>query len=429
MELMEKSLKILKKGYVCDNCLGRFFAQLLKASSNKERGKAIKAVIAMQIDSGKSFDIDMANLGDFVFRNAKIKIPKAGKCRICKGLFGNAEKISDEVVKKLSELEFRTFLVGTKMSNELAQNEESLWEEFGTDYCEPMKAEINREVGKLVEKKTKKTADFDNPDINVVIDLGDSRIRLQINSLWIYGGYKKLVRGIPQTRWFCNVCRGAGKLGKKKCMKCDGKGKMYATSVQEIIAKPIIKQTKGADSSFHGAGREDIDARCLDWRPFLIEILAPKRRKIDLNKIRREINKNGKVLVSGLKFSNRDAARKIKAAKPSKTYRALVVFEKPFKREDLKKIKSIAYVAQETPRRVMHRRADRLRKRKVLGMKWKVINKKCLELRIKTEAGMYIKELVHGDEGRTTPSISGLLGNRAKVKELDVIKIDKIRAS
>lgn len=424
---MEKSLKILKKGYVCDNCLGRFYAQLLKASSNKERGRAIKAIIAMQIDSGKSFDIDMSNMRGFDFRNAKIKIPKSGKCRICNGLFDNAGKISDEVVKKLSGLEFKTFLVGTKMSNELAQGEESLWEEFGTEYCEPMKAEINREIGKLVEKKTKKIADFDNPDINVVIDLSDNKIRLQINSLWIYGGYKKLARGIPQTRWFCNVCRGAGRFGRKKCKKCKGKGKMYATSVQEIIAKPFMKYTKGADSSFHGAGREDIDARCLDWRPFLIEILSPKHRKIDLKKIRMEINKNGKVLVSGLKFSNRDAARKIKAAKPPKTYKALVVFEKPFKKEDLKKIRSISYVAQETPRRVMHRRADRLRKRKVLGIKWKEINKKCLELKIKAEAGMYIKELVHGDEGRTTPSISGLLNNKAKVKELDVIKIGKIK--
>ncbi|MFH1106091.1 MAG: tRNA pseudouridine(54/55) synthase Pus10 [Candidatus Aenigmatarchaeota archaeon] len=424
---MEKSLKILKKGYVCDNCLGRFFAQLLKASSNKERGKAIRTIIAMQADSGKTFDIDPSNLKDFVFRNEKIKVPKRGKCIICGNLFERMEKISEEVVRKLSSLEFKTFLVGTKISNDLAQNEESVWEELGTDYCEPMKAEINREIGKLVEQKTKKTANFDNPDINVVIDLSDSGIRLQINSLWVYGGYKKLVRGIPQTRWFCNMCRGAGRLGKKKCGKCKGKGKMYATSVQEIIAKPFLKYTKGADSSFHGAGREDIDARCLDWRPFLIEVLSPKLRKIDLKKIRREINRSGKVLVSDLKFSNKGTARKIKAAKPSKTYRALVVFEKPVKKDDLKKIKSITFVGQETPRRVMHRRADKLRKRKVLGIKWKWINKKCIELKIKAEAGMYIKELVHGDEGRTSPSIAGLLNNRAKVKELDVIKIEKIK--
>ena len=36
---------------------------------------------------------------------------------------------------------------------------------------------------------------------------------------------------------------------------------------------------------------------------------------------------------------------------------------------------------------------------------------------------MYVKELVHGDSGRTKPSISEILGNPAKVEELDVIKI------
>ncbi len=38
-----------------------------------------------------------------------------------------------------------------------------------------------------------------------------------------------------------------------------------------MIAKPILKASKGIDSVIHAAGREDIDVRCLDYRPFIIE--------------------------------------------------------------------------------------------------------------------------------------------------------------
>jgi tRNA pseudouridine synthase 10 len=52
-----------------------------------------------------------------------------------------------------------------------------------------------------------------------------------------------------------------------------------------------------------------------------------------------------------------------------------------------------------------------------------VINNKKLEIEIKGEAGLYIKELVTGDDGRTSPSISELLKNPARVESLDVVKI------
>jgi tRNA pseudouridine synthase 10 len=40
------------------------------------------------------------------------------------------------------------------------------------------------------------------------------------------------------------------------------------------------------------------------------------------------------------------------------------------------------------------------------------------------EGGLYVKELVSGDEGRTVPSLTGTLGIQAKVEDLDVIKVD-----
>lgn len=43
---------------------------------------------------------------------------------------------------------------------------------------------------------------------------------------------------------------------------------------------------------------------------------------------------------------------------------------------------------------------------------------------VTTSAGTYVKEFVHSDEGRTTPSLKELLGvDWAKVLELDVLEV------
>ncbi|TLZ53939.1 MAG: hypothetical protein E6K17_08865 [Methanobacteriota archaeon] len=46
-----------------------------------------------------------------------------------------------------------------------------------------------------------------------------------------------------------------------------------------------------------------------------------------------------------------------------------------------------------------------------------------VELRLTAEAGTYVKELVHGDGGRTTPSLAEALGVACEVVELDVLEI------
>ncbi len=46
-----------------------------------------------------------------------------------------------------------------------------------------------------------------------------------------------------------------------------------------------------------------------------------------------------------------------------------------------------------------------------------------ISLAVTAEAGTYIKELVHGDDGRTQPSIAGELGVKVQIQELDVLEI------
>ena len=49
MNIVEIAKQMLEKYPLCDNCLGRQFAQLLTNTSNKERGKALRYVCAMEI--------------------------------------------------------------------------------------------------------------------------------------------------------------------------------------------------------------------------------------------------------------------------------------------------------------------------------------------------------------------------------------------
>jgi len=86
----------------------------------------------------------------------------------------------------------------------------------------------------------------------------------------------------------------------------------------------------------------------------------------------------------------------------------------------------VGTINQQTPQRVLHRRAELLRRRDVKTLKWKLLAPKKLELVVSGSSGLYIKELVSGDNGRTKPSVAELLGVEAKVTELDVVRIGKI---
>jgi len=188
----------------------------------------------------------------------------------------------------------------------------------------------------------------------------------------------------------------------------------------------VLKATQGSGSKFHGAGREDIDVRMLGkGRPFVLEIKEPKKRKINLKEIADEINKfaKGKIEVLNLKFSTRNRKVEIKTSSPYKIYRAKVKLKDEIEPSALEKLKSLNLIKQRTPKRVSHRRADKIRKRKVIDIKWNIIDSKTLELILKTEGAVYIKELISGDDGRTKPSISEILNTPAECIELDVLEV------
>jgi tRNA pseudouridine synthase 10 len=109
-----------------------------------------------------------------------------------------------------------------------------------------------------------------------------------------------------------------------------------------------------------------------------------------------------------------------------KEYRVLVEFEGEIKASDIhlleEKLTAVT-VKQRTPTRVLHRRADITREKYIYKVKVKKLSQKRAEIKIRCQGGLYVKELVTGDDGRTTPSVSEILGIKAKPIKLDVLKV------
>ena len=61
----------------------------------------------------------------------------------------------------------------------------------------------------------------------------------------------------------------------------------------------------------------------------------------------------------------------------------------------------------------------------VLDLKYEIIDDKTFKMRIKTEGGLYIKELISGDEGRSQPNVSEILGVGAICEQLDVVEVSE----
>ncbi len=412
MEPQEKAAALLDAYDLCDHCLGRQFARLGHGLENWERGLIVRAHRA-----------DEQGLAEESFAEEHIpdEEPRRDTCDICNGLFAELDHYVERVRNALDRYEFDTYLMGCRVPADVSAAEEALWEEHGRDWVEPIKGEINRLIGKRVGEETGTTFDTQRPDVNPVLDIGKDRVELQVNSLLIHGYYSKYARGIPQTKWPCGECRGSG------CEDCDWTGKQYQESVEELISGPVKRETNAVEATFHGAGREDVDARCLGKREFVLEVKEPLVRDLDLQQLQEEINEEHgeKIEVFDLTFTEKDMVERVKSRRAAKTYRARIALDEPVEKDALDTLQElVGTVQQETPSRVAHRRADKVREREVSDVSWERLDDTHIELEVTAAAGTYIKELISGDGDRTAPSVAGLLGVGAACEGLDVIAFD-----
>lgn len=400
MRLAEEILKETD-GKICKHCLGRKLSKTIEGTNNIER--ADKVCEELNIDLN---DVD---------------------CVICDNIFEKLDdELYDKIDAKINELgvEYDTFLVGSQIPKDIQKRDEELSEKFNLG-VETLKKEVNRLIGLGIWERFDKEAEFERQDIVFNIDLtGEPKVRIQINPLYIEGKYNKLKRGIPQTKWPCGKCKGRG------CEECNYTGKQYPESVEELISEHFLRLTKGREAKFHGAGREDIDVLMLgSGRQFVLEIKEPKIRNLDLAKLEKEINEinEGKTAYHGLKLCERPRKAEIKQSSPDayKVYSAIVKCDEAYNPDKLKDLLDLGEINQQTPLRVLRRRTDMVRVKHVLDLSYEIIDDMTFSMKIKTEGGLYIKELISGDEGRSQPNVSEILGVKAICEQLDVLEVSE----
>lgn len=400
MKLAEDILKETD-GKICKHCLGRKLSKTIEGTNNIERTDKACSELGINLDN-----VD---------------------CVVCDNLF---DKLDDDLYKKIDdkvnqlEIEFDTFLVGCQIDKDIQKRDEELSEKFNLG-VETVKKEVNRLIGLGIWQRYDREAEFERQDIVFNVDLkNEPKVRIQINPLYIEGKYNKYKRGIPQTKWPCTKCKGRG------CEECNGTGKQYSESVEELISEHFLKLTKGREAKFHGAGREDIDVLMLgSGRPFVLEIKEPKIRNLDLSKLETEINRinENKTAYHNLKLCERPRKAEIKQSSPDtyKVYQAIVECDEAFDADKLDDLTKLNEIHQQTPIRVLRRRTDMVRVKHVLDLSYEIINDKTFNMRIKTEGGLYIKELISGDGGRSNPNVSEILGVNAACAQLDVIEVSE----
>ncbi|MEF8783212.1 MAG: tRNA pseudouridine(54/55) synthase Pus10 [Haloarculaceae archaeon] len=412
MGVLDIARGALATGPLCDACLGRLLADRSFGLSNDERGHALRVALALEDDD--PFEVENAD------------------CWVCEGECERHEWWADNAAAALRGYEFDTYQVGTRVPPLLEENDRLLREEVGLDpeAGELLKSAFNREVGKRLGTKAGGEVDFERPDVVVLCDLATDEVAVQVNSAFVYGRYRKLERDIPQTEWPCRECNGTGRQRDELCPGCDGTGYRYDESVEQLTAPPVEEALGGNDATFHGAGREDVDALMLGTgRPFVIEVAEPRVRHVDTDELQGEINDfaDRKVEVEGLQLATHEMVKRVKELPASKTYRATVAFEEPVdERAFADALGGLdgATIHQETPQRVDHRRASKTRVREVYAISGGMTDDRHATVEIDGEGGLYVKELIHGDEGRTEPSLAGLLGVGAEVTALDVLAVE-----
>ena len=490
-------LKHLVRIGTCNHCLGRVGGKKRFEQSNLESGIEIRASVV-------GSDATMGQIRE-----------KEPLCPFCENLFEEAPLLAELIKETLGERECFRMQLGARIPKDQTEAEDHIRKRFGAGGSAALKASLVDEIAhqlSIINFGIKLV--IDKPEILALIDVLTLTVELDIRSHYVYGRYRKLARGIPQTKWPCRSCKGRG------CERCSQTGLQYQSSVQGLIGDPLLEIFGSHEHAFHGMGREDIDVRCLGrGRPFVIEMKQPVKRDVDYAMLMKKITEtaSGQLEVTDLRASNRSEVVRVKDTPAEKSYTISYRIEaitqdeldlitqvmevsknnddrnrrrrdhhRGKKREEKKEVAPVIdfskmkkaeltalcdergitksgtkdvlierlmnfkvetlplpsqdYVmeimeklqgctlAQRTPERVAHRRADKIRKRKVIetshpSIKIDADGNLIAEFSLRCESGTYVKETVHGDGGRTQPSIASLVKAKCTVEWLDVADI------
>uniref|UniRef100_A0A7C2ZM62 tRNA pseudouridine synthase Pus10 n=1 Tax=Ignisphaera aggregans TaxID=334771 RepID=A0A7C2ZM62_9CREN len=422
-KILDKAIEILKSYPLCDRCMGRLFGYLGKGMSNLERGRALKTVVVLEVhrrlqlkeldaETAKTILLNAQRAEDAKSIGLDVDLVEHRPCHICGDMVEKwIEDYANRIASKISGMGIRTFIVGITSAQEYVSREEAIAREFDLRYRESIKRELKREIGKKVSMLSGATPDFEEPEVTFVIDLSKGDISLSYPSTILYGFYWKYGRMISQNIWIT-------KRGERK----------YPLAIEDVV-RYVCERLNINGYQLHIAGREDVDVRVLgSGRPIAIEFKT-LGRSIDLDHVESILNSYTPLLQFRMVMRvNRGFVARIKegARFSRKIYRAIVYVSSPIPRERLETLEQEfkdRVIEQRTPLRVLKRKKDSIRKRKVYRVKVVQLSPQLFEALINCDGGLYVKELISGDNGRTRPSFSDVLGCEARCLMLDVLYV------
>lgn len=436
MEIAELAEKLLQDYVLCDRCLGRQFALLVNGTDNLERGRALKLVLTAKAHrmtlegdiQGERLLEKLATNG--FFKPAYETLKKQGivleekqkECYLCKGKAEEIEPLTDDIVQELRKLQFNTFLVGIKIPPSVVDKEDEVKSKLGIIWGEEIRNEFSREIGKAVARKTGKEVDHKNPEVSIFVDLLQSEFEARMNPIYLIGRYRKLVGGISQTAWTCKTCNGQG------CPECKGLGGTSGNSVEENLSRPILEMMSGEEIRFKPIGREDKDFRVLgNGRPFIIEVRGAKQVPLVLTPLQELINKSGfgKIEVTRLARTTGEVVRKMTIrVQTTVLYRVILkpkVEISVEKLETLERAFSKVMVSQYMPSGKS--RPKQRRQKYIYETLIKRLAPDQIELTIKCQGGIRIKDLISEIELKIEPSLIDILEAEASETQVDVMDV------
>jgi tRNA pseudouridine synthase 10 len=193
-------------------------------------------------------------------------------CDICGGLLERLDSSADEIINKLSDYEYETFLVGASIPQSVLDKEDELRSLLKIKGKESVKSQITRMLTRKISKFTGKHANYSRPDITILLSLSDGMIAINPRSIWLSARYLKHKRGISQRATDCKNCNGLG------CATCNYLGKT-SENIQSIATSYFCRRFLAEGCNFVWLGSEDENSLVKgSGRPFFAEVLRPKKR-------------------------------------------------------------------------------------------------------------------------------------------------------
>ena len=372
--VLSTSNEIIKKYNLCDYCLGRLFTKQLRLSSNKILGKKLK--------NGRESN---------------------HSCYICKNLFDNLDHFLKLMLDSSFDYKFRTFSIGTIIKPSIVDRDDALKSEFKLRGIDGVKSDITKELGKLFSKKTKKIANYIDPDIIFTVNLKEPSCNLRSKPIVISGRYTKSKRGYSQKQKSCDNCSGKG------CRTCNFHGISEFNSVEGVISKLIFKKFGGTTTKFTWIGGEDKSSLVLgSGRPFIVKLQNPLKRKIKLSDYASDF-----ISIFNLKIIDDSPKTPLKF---SSLATIKISTDSKFDAENLKKLKNL----KNSPI-IVSEKSGRSYEKKIFDINYKKTSDQIILVKIRVEGGLPIKRFVIGND--VTPNISETIGTHCIPEEFDFLEI------